>query len=91
MYQTISSNLSDIPELKYDIIAFFSPSGVKSLFENFPNFVQGDTRIAAFGPTTSQAVIDAGLVLDIVAPIPNAPSMTGALELYIKEVNGVSR
>lgn len=91
MYQTISSDLSDMKELKYDIIAFFSPSGVKSLFDNFPDFVQGNTRIAAFGPTTSSAVTDAGLSLDIVAPIPNAPSMTGALELYIKEVNGVPR
>lgn len=89
MYQTVSSNLSDMVELNYDIIAFFSPSGVKSLFENFPNFVQGETRIAAFGPTTSQAVIDAGLKLDIMAPAPNAPSMTGALEMYIKEANGV--
>jgi uroporphyrinogen-III synthase len=89
MYQTVSSNLSDMKELDYDIIAFFSPSGVKSLFENFPNFVQGDKRIAAFGPTTSQAVLDAGLRLDIMAPAPNAPSMTGALELYIKAANGV--
>jgi uroporphyrinogen-III synthase len=89
MYQTVSSDLSDIKELNYDIIAFFSPSGVKSLFENFPNFKQENTRIAAFGPTTSQAVIDAGLRLDIMAPAPNAPSMTGALELYIKQANGI--
>jgi uroporphyrinogen-III synthase len=88
MYQTVSSNLSDLKDINYDIIAFFSPSGVKSLFDNFPGFVQGNTRIAAFGPTTSKAVTDAGLVLDIMAPIPNAPSMTGALELYIKEANG---
>ena len=89
MYQTVSSDLSDIKELNYDIIAFFSPSGVKSLFDNFPDFKQGSTRIAAFGPTTSQAVLDAGLTLDLMAPIPNAPSMTGALELYIKEANGL--
>ena len=87
MYQTVSSDLSDLKELKFDVIAFFSPSGVTSLFDNFPDFKQGETRIAAFGPTTSQAVIEAGLNLDIEAPMPNAPSMTGALELYIKSVN----
>ncbi len=89
MYQTVSSDLSEMRALNYDVIAFFSPSGVTSLFENFPTFVQAGTRIAAFGPTTSQAVIDAGLRLDIMAPAPNAPSMTGALELYIKEANGI--
>jgi uroporphyrinogen-III synthase len=54
---------------------------------NFPQFKQNNTRIAAFGPTTAQAVRDAGLILDIEAPLPNAPSMTGALELYIKKAN----
>lgn len=88
MYQTVSSDLSDLEEVKYDIIAFFSPSGIKSLFENFPDFVQNSTRIAAFGPTTAKAVTDAGLIIDIQAPLPNAPSMTGALELYVKEANG---
>jgi uroporphyrinogen-III synthase len=87
MYQTVSSDLSDLKDVQYDIIAFFSPSGVKSLFDNFPDFKQNKTRIAAFGPTTSQAVLDAGLTLDIMAPAPNAPSMSGALELYIKEAN----
>lgn len=87
MYKTISSDLSDLADVNYDVIAFFSPSGVTSLFDNFPNFVQNKTRIAAFGPTTSKAVTDAGLRLDIMAPMPNAPSMTGALEMYIKEVN----
>ena len=89
MYQTVSSDLSDLEKLNFDVIAFFSPSGVTSLFDNFPNFSQGNTRIAAFGPTTAKAVVDAGLELDIEAPMPNAPSMTGALELYIKSVNGV--
>jgi uroporphyrinogen-III synthase len=56
---------------------------------NFPEFRQNNTRIAAFGPTTAKAVRDAGLILDIEAPLPNAPSMTGALELYIKKANGV--
>ncbi|MEY3411401.1 MAG: uroporphyrinogen-III synthase [Bacteroidota bacterium] len=87
IYNTVASNLSDIKEIKYDVIAFFSPSGINSLFANFPNFVQGSIRIAAFGPTTAQAVRDAGLILDIEAPMPNIPSMTGALEEYIKRVN----
>ena len=69
------------------MIAFFSPSGVNSLKVNFPDFKQGSTKVAAFGPTTAKAVIDNGLGLDIEAPMPNAPSMTGAIELYIKEVN----
>ena len=69
------------------MIAFFSPSGINSLFVNYPKFKQGNIRIAAFGPTTAQAVRDAGLILDIEAPMPNIPSMTGALEEYIKIAN----
>jgi uroporphyrinogen-III synthase len=71
----------------YDIIAFYSPSGITSLFLNFPDFKQNNTRIAAFGPTTAQAAKDAGLIIDVQAPMPSAPSMTGALEIYIKQVN----
>jgi uroporphyrinogen-III synthase len=89
MYHTVAADLSDLEEVFYDIIAFFSPSGVESLFKNFPDFKQNKTRIAAFGPTTAQAVIDAGLILDIEAPLPNAPSMTGALEYYIKKSNNI--
>ena len=74
-------------EVFYDIICFFSPSGITSLFHNFPDFKQNNTRIAAFGPTTAQAVRDANLILDIQAPMPNAPSMTGAIEQYIKQAN----
>ncbi|MDO7848767.1 uroporphyrinogen-III synthase [Hymenobacter sp. M29] len=84
IYRTVASDLSDLAEVKYDCIAFFSPSGISSLFINFPDFVQDGTRIAAFGPTTAKAVIDAGLILDIEAPHPNAPSMTGAIEAYIR-------
>ena len=87
LYRTVSSDLSDLKDVNYDVIAFFSPSGLTSLFTNFPDFEQKETRIAAFGPTTAKAVRDAGLVLDIEAPHPNAPSMTGAIELYVKEVN----
>ena len=87
IYETAASDLSDLADVNYDIIAFFSPSGIQSLLKNFPEFEQNNTRIAAFGPTTAKAVTDAGLLLDIQAPHPNAPSMTGALELYIKKAN----
>ena len=66
---------------------FFSPSGIKSLFQNFPNFKQNDTRIAVFGSTTVKAAEEAGLRIDIAAPQPESPSMTRALELYIKKAN----
>jgi uroporphyrinogen-III synthase len=89
IYNTVASDLSDLKEVFYDIVAFFSPSGITSLFQNFPDFKQNNTRIAAFGPTTAQAARDAGLILDIEAPLPNAPSMTGALEIYIKKANGI--
>lgn len=89
MYHTVAADLSDLKNVYYDILAFFSPSGINSLFVNFPDFEQKSTRIAAFGPTTSKAVTDANLILDIEAPLPNAPSMTGALELYIKIANGI--
>lgn len=87
-YHTVASDLSDLKELTFDMIVFFSPVGVKSLFHNFPNFKQENTRIAAFGPTTCKAVIDAGLRLDVKAPIPQAPSMTMAIEKYLKELSG---
>src|SRR3954470_7631214 len=87
IYHTVAADLSDLQEVFYDILAFFSPSGINSLLVNFPEFKQNNTRIAAFGPTTAKAVRDAGLILDIEAPLPNAPSMTGALELYIKKAN----
>ncbi|MBV6643899.1 MAG: uroporphyrinogen-III synthase [Cyclobacteriaceae bacterium] len=89
IYKTVASDLSDLADVNYDVIAFFSPSGISSLFANFPDFEQNNTRIAAFGPTTAKAVKDAGLILDVQAPLPNAPSMTGALELYIKKANGL--
>jgi uroporphyrinogen-III synthase len=88
IYRTVASDLSDLSDVKYDCIAFFSPSGISSLFVNFPDFQQNGTRIAAFGPTTAKAVLDAGLELDIEAPQPNAPSMTGAIEAYIRNHHG---
>jgi uroporphyrinogen-III synthase len=89
MYHTVAANLSDLKNVYYDILAFFSPSGISSLFVNFPEFKQNNTRIAAFGPTTAKAVRDANLILDIEAPLPNAPSMTGAIELYVRSANGI--
>ncbi len=86
-YRTVASDLSDLENIFYDMIVFFSPSGVQSLFQNFPAFKQNNTRIAAFGPATSKAIVDAGLRLDVKAPIPQAPSMTMAIERYLKEVN----
>lgn len=87
MYNTVSSDLSDLADVYYDILVFFSPSGIKSLMENFPDFEQNQTRIAAFGSSTHKAVKEAGLRLDIKAPTPKAPSMTMAIEQYIKTVN----
>ncbi len=86
-YKTVVSDLSDLRDVYYDILVFFSPSGIQSLFENFPDFEQNDTRIAVFGNTTIKAATDRGLRVDIKAPTPETPSMTMALEKYIKEVN----
>ena len=86
LFKTVVSDLSNLAEVFYDVIAFFSPSSVQSLFINFPNFKQNRTRIAAYGVTTQQAIIDAGLILDIPAPTPQAPSMTMAIEQYIKSI-----
>jgi len=87
LYRTVSSDLHDLKTKNYDILVFFSPSGIKSLFQNFPDFQQNDTKIACFGATTIQAVKEAGLIPDIEAPTPEAPSMTMALEHYIKNMN----
>ena len=89
IYKTVSEDITMLKPEEYDIIAFFSPSGVTSLLTNFPEFRQKDIRIAAFGPTTAKAVKEVGLILDIEAPLPNAPSMTGALELYVKIANNL--
>lgn len=86
-YKTVVSDLSEYENVFYDILVFFSPSGIQSLFENFPKFEQKNTRIAVFGNTTVKAAKEAGLKIDIMAPTPDTPSMTMALEKYIKEVN----
>jgi uroporphyrinogen-III synthase len=87
LYKTISSHFTNIKDFDYDILVFYSPSGIKSLKENFPSFVQGNIKIAAFGPTTASAVEHEGLRLDINAPNPKAPSMTMALDDFLKEHN----
>ena len=87
MYKVCCSDLSNLSEVKYDVLVFFSPTGIKSLIENFPDFVQGDTRLAIFGPTTIKSVEDNGLRIDISAPSKQAPSMLMALDQYIKSSN----
>lgn len=86
-YRTVISDLSDLEDVKYDMLVFFSPSGIKSLFHNFPNFEQGETRIAGFGATTHKAIADHNLRLDCGAPTPEHPSMTAAIQAYVKESN----
>jgi uroporphyrinogen-III synthase len=87
LYRTVCSDLSDLAEVKYDMLVFFSPSGITSLLKNFPDFQQNNTRIAAFGTATTQAVSDANLKVDVMAPVPEAPSMTMAIEQYVKKAN----
>lgn len=86
-YKTVISDLSDLADVYYDILVFFSPSGIESLFHNFPDFKQNNTRIAVFGNTTIKAVESKGLRVDIAAPTPETPSMTMALQKYIDKVN----
>src|SRR5690606_24218724 len=86
-YKTVVSDLSHLRDVYYDILVFFSPTGIKSLFENFPDFQQNNTKIAVFGNTTVKAAKERGLVVNIQAPTPETPSMTMALQKYIKEAN----
>ena len=84
-YKTLASDLSHVNIDNYDMLIFFSPTGIKSLFKNFPKFEQNSTLIAAFGPTTSKAVKDAGLTLNVEAPTKTAPSMTMAIEQFLQK------
>ncbi|MEZ4969449.1 MAG: uroporphyrinogen-III synthase [Flavobacteriaceae bacterium] len=86
-YKTVISDLSDLRDVYYDVLVFFSPSGIESLLKNFPDFKQNDTRIAVFGNSTVKAATEAGLRIDIQAPTPETPSMTMALQRYITSVN----
>ena len=85
LYRTVAADLSDLEDVYYDVLVFFSPGGIESLFKNFPDFKQNTTAIAAFGATTASAVLRNKLRLDVSAPHPKAPSMVGAIELYIKD------
>lgn len=88
MYKTVSADLSDIKNLnEFDMLVFFTPAGIKSLKQNFPNFKQGNTRIACFGPSTAETLKQNGYRLDVHAPNPKNPSMTGAIDEYLKEAN----
>lgn len=84
MYRTVGSDIKDIAIKDYDMLVFFSPQGIKSLHENFPDFKQGETKIAVFGATTQNAAEEYGLKVDIMAPTKENPSMTMAIEKYIK-------
>ncbi len=86
-YKTVISDLSDLRDVYYDVLVFFSPSGIESLLKNFPDFEQNDTRIAVFGNSTIDAATGAGLRIDIKAPTPDTPSMSMALQKYITTVN----
>jgi len=86
-FKTVVSDLSDLENVFYDVLVFFSPSGIDSLFKNFPDFKQNDTCIAVFGNTTVKAATEAGLKCNITVPSPETPSMTMALEKYIRSVN----
>ena len=90
MYKTVSNDFTEeeIKNFDYDMLIFFSPSGIESLIKNFPDFKQGEIAIATFGPTTAKAAREAGLRLDIEAPSEKYPSMTGALQHYLIEKQG---
>ena len=87
MYRTVAADLSDLENVTYDVLVFFSPLGIKSLYENFPDFKQNETRLAIYGKTTAKAVLDKGLTINIPAPAPDTPSMTMALQKYLKVSN----
>jgi len=86
-YKTVMSDLTDLSDVYFDILAFFSPTGIKSLFKNFPDFKQNNTRIAVFGSSTQKEALENGLRVDIMAPTPEAPSMTMAIDKYIAKAN----
>jgi len=86
LYKTVASDLSDLEDVYYDVLVFFSPTDVESLFKNFPDFKQNNTVIAAFGPTTANAIVSNNLRLDIHAPQPQVPSMSMAIDQFIKDL-----
>jgi uroporphyrinogen-III synthase len=90
MYKTVSNDFTEeeVKNFDYDMLIFFSPSGIEALTKNFPDFNQGNIAIATFGPATAKAAKEAGLRLDIEAPSEKYPSMTGALQHYLIEKQG---
>ena len=93
MYRTVSNDFSEeeVKNFDYDMLIFFSPTGIEALTKNFPNFDQGDIHIGTFGPSTAKAVEEKGLRLDLQAPSAEYPSMTGALKAYLKAQNKKSK
>ncbi len=87
MYKTVAADLSDLEDVTYDVLVFFSPLGIHSLYENFPDFKQNQTRLAIYGSTTQKAVEEKGLKINIPAPAPDTPSMTMALKKYLEHSN----
>ena len=87
LFKVVASDLSDLENVKYDVIVFYSPTGITSLYENFPDFIQKGTRLAAFGPTTVQSIKDQDLIVDIEVPNKKFPSMSMALDAYITKAN----
>jgi len=87
MYRTVSSDLSDLSDITYDVLVFFSPLGIASLYDNFPDFKQNETRLAIFGNSTSRAVEEKGLTINIKAPTSETPSMSMALDKYMQKSN----
>lgn len=88
LYETLHADLQDLANVNYDILVFFTPVGIRSLLSNFPDFKQNSTKIATFGDSTAKAVREAGLRTDIKAPRKDIPSMTKALEVFIRDNNG---
>lgn len=86
LYRTVSNDIAPVMKEAYDMIVFFSPFSVQTLFDHNPEFKQNGTLIGAFGPTTSKAVEDFGLRLDVKAPAPNSPSMVSAMERYLEQI-----
>ena len=87
MYKTVSSDISDLKLKDYDMMVFFSPQGIKSLFRNFEDFKQDRMKIGVFGVGTQQAAEEVGLRVDVMAPTKETPSMTMAIEKYIQKIN----
>lgn len=87
MYRTVSNDFTPDELFDYDMLLFFSPAGIDSLLKNFPDFQQGDIQVGCFGASTAKAIEEAGLRLDLSAPSPKAPSITAALDLFLKEKN----